>query len=53
MAAELIALKVIAADIGSLYIQSFKRENIFVIDLPAIAKWEGLKIIIIKELYGL
>ena len=50
---DLIKLEVIAADVGSAYIQEFMREKIFSIVGLEIGKWAGLKIINVKELYGL
>ena len=52
MAAALIALRVIAANIGSVYIRSFTRENIFASEGPSFVKWAELNIIFIKEIYG-
>ena len=53
METDLIKLEVIAADVGSAYIQEFMREKIFSIVGLEIGKWAGLKIINVKELYGL
>lgn len=53
VAAALMQLKVIAADVGSAYIQAFTREKIYVIAGPEFGKLAGKILIIVKALYGL
>ena len=53
VAAVLMVLKVIAADVGSAYVQAFTKELIYAIAGPEFGKWAGKTIIIVKALYGL
>ena len=53
MAATLMNIKLITVDVGSAYIQKFTKEIIFAIAGTGFWKYEGLRIIIDKALYGL
>jgi len=53
VAATLQDLRVIAADIGSAYIQAYTNEKVFVIAGPEFGALKGRKMIIVKALYGL
>ena len=44
-------LNVIYEDVGSAYIQAFRREILFVISGPKFVKWERFNIIIVGALY--
>ena len=51
--ATLMLLKVVAADIGSAYIQAFTKELIYAIAGPEFGKHAGLILIVERALYGL
>ena len=51
--AALMNLKVIAADIGSAYIQSLTIEKIYCVPGIEFGPWAGIKVIVVKALYGL
>ena len=55
VAAQLTALKIIAADVGSAYIQAFTIEKVYTIAGPewAALNMEGKILVIVKALYGL
>ena len=46
-------MKVVAANVGSEYIQAITKELIFTVAGPKFGKWVGIKMIILKSLYGL
>ena len=53
IAAILMDLKVIAADVSSAYINAFTTEKVYVIAGPEFGQLEGRKLIIVRALYGL
>jgi hypothetical protein len=53
VAAILMKLQIIAADIGSAYIQAFTSKNVYVIAGPEFNELKGRILIIVKALYGL
>ena len=53
IAAELMDMKAVAADIGSAYIQAMTKEKVYTIAGPEFGKYEGCYMIVEKALYGL
>ena len=51
--AALMELQVIAADVGSAYIQALTIEKMYTVLGKEFGEWEGVKVIIVKALYGL
>lgn len=53
IAAELMGMDIVAADIGSAYIQAQTKERVYTIAGPEFGKFEGYILIVVKALYGL
>ena len=53
IAAELMGMDIVAADIGSAYIQAQTKEKVYTIAGPEFGKFEGCILIVVKALYGL
>jgi hypothetical protein len=51
--AALMELDVVAADVGSAYIQAYTSEKVYAIAGPEFGKLEGRKLIVVRALYGL
>ena len=53
MNAVLKDLKVVAADVSSAYVQALAGELFFTIVVKGYGSWQGKRLIIVKEIYGL
>ena len=53
VAAVLMDLKVVAADIGSAYLEAYTIEKVYVFAGPEFGKLQGRKLIVVRALYGL